>query len=366
MSELLDGEPVTISIADLPPSTDDPRPLSIDPWVASSLLQKSIRRGDADLAQRAALTLFRLRRSAIWRRFMVIAFEDVGAASVEALLTVVRAAIDPNWRTSVGGDERVIVHIARRLAAAPKDRSADHLICSSRNYPRFEDIRRMVGTLSVARRLDLVADADRPLHLRTIAAWYSSGVEWNDEKRVGKGDMNGLTHVFRSLGVSSELAIATQLAATRTREPITIMVPLIWLEVAKEGPPAVLDCHLPPSPILNGVPLYAFDKHTALGKAAIHRFARENDAVRETLAEHVPEYRAQEAACMAAFYADGAPISRRLDWSQSAALEMMGTENDLLLAGVEPKGVTPVLDAVRGNLDHLNEIRARLFRARRK
>ena len=31
-----------------------PRPLTIDPWVASSLLQKAIRRGDVDLAERAA------------------------------------------------------------------------------------------------------------------------------------------------------------------------------------------------------------------------------------------------------------------------------------------------------------------------
>ena len=38
-----------------------PRPLAIDPWVASSLLQKAIRRGDVDLAERAALTLSRHR-----------------------------------------------------------------------------------------------------------------------------------------------------------------------------------------------------------------------------------------------------------------------------------------------------------------
>ena len=47
-----------------------------DPWVVSSLLQKSIRRGDAAIAQRAAHTLFKLKGSSIWRRLMVIAFED--------------------------------------------------------------------------------------------------------------------------------------------------------------------------------------------------------------------------------------------------------------------------------------------------
>jgi hypothetical protein len=60
-----------------------PRPPAVDPWVASSLLQKAIRRGDADLAERAAITLHRLRGRSIWRRFLVIAFEDIGVASVD-------------------------------------------------------------------------------------------------------------------------------------------------------------------------------------------------------------------------------------------------------------------------------------------
>ncbi len=53
-------------------------PLPLDPWTASSLLQKAIRRGDTDLAQWAASTLHRQRGASIWRRLVLIAFEDVG------------------------------------------------------------------------------------------------------------------------------------------------------------------------------------------------------------------------------------------------------------------------------------------------
>lgn len=137
--------------------------------------------------------------------------------------------------------------------------------------------------------------------------------------------------------------MATQHAATRTREPITIMVPLIWHEAFKEEHPAIRDCPVPSSPVVRGVPLYALDMHTAVGKAAIHQFARENGAVRETLAEYVPEYRAQDAACMAAFYADGAPVSRRLDWRPSPALETIGTDSDLRSTKVSTDGVRPIL-----------------------
>jgi len=99
------------------------------------------------------------------------------------------------------------------------------------------------------------------------------------------------------------------------------MAPLIWLASEKAGGHHVFDCPVPPVTMVAEVPAYALDKHTALGKAAIHRFARERPAVRSALTAHVPEYRANDAACMAAFYADAAPWrdvstgKARLSWS---------------------------------------------------
>ena len=103
------------------------KPIAADPWITSSILQKSIRRGETVLAQRAALTLFEQRGSAIWRRLIVIAFEDVGIGNVDALATVIGVASDRAWRTRHGGDLRLAIVLARVLAAAPKDRSADYV-----------------------------------------------------------------------------------------------------------------------------------------------------------------------------------------------------------------------------------------------
>jgi replication-associated recombination protein RarA len=99
-----------------------PRPLAIDPWVASSLLQKAIRRGDVDLAERAAFTLSRYRGQGIWQRLIVIAFEDVGVGSVDTLLQTTRACMSAEWRLAVGGDELSLHVVVRLLAEAPKDR----------------------------------------------------------------------------------------------------------------------------------------------------------------------------------------------------------------------------------------------------
>ncbi|WP_163311767.1 hypothetical protein, partial [Enterobacter cloacae] len=61
--------------------------------------------------------------------------------------------------------------------------------------------------------------------------------------------------------------------------------------------------------------------------------------------------------------AHATPITRRLTWDQSEALEALGMENDLMREGVPQAGVVPLVDAIRANLDHLNEIRGRLYAA---
>jgi len=109
-------------------------PIVADPWIVSSLLQKSIRRGETKIAQRAALTLLKFRGSAIWQRFLVIAFEDVGVGSIDAVTTVVAASSDAALRKSCGGDVHVAAHLAGLLADAPKDRSADYLV-GAKDHP---------------------------------------------------------------------------------------------------------------------------------------------------------------------------------------------------------------------------------------
>ncbi len=107
------------------------RPLALNPWVASTLLQKAIRWGDAALAERAAMTLQRLRGKGTWRRFLVIAFEGVSGAPVNGIIATTVACMEPNGRESAGGNEQAACLVARLLAKAPKDRLPDNLICTA-------------------------------------------------------------------------------------------------------------------------------------------------------------------------------------------------------------------------------------------
>jgi replication-associated recombination protein RarA len=138
------------------------KPIAADPWVVSSLLQKSIRRGERELAQRAAFTFFHLKGAAIWRRLMVIAFEDVGIGSVDALTATVAAAGHSAWRKNHGGDLRLAAYLAALLAEAPKDRSADYL-CDANDHPMLADFWRAMEDASLDSKLSHVgAPTTRP------------------------------------------------------------------------------------------------------------------------------------------------------------------------------------------------------------
>ncbi|HYS89038.1 MAG TPA: hypothetical protein VEN78_29145, partial [Bradyrhizobium sp.] len=150
-------------------------PLGCDRWIASSVLQKSIRRGDVELAQRAARTLHAFDRSAIWRRLVVIACEDVGVGDIDALLETFLAATSTDLRRQCG-EASVLGAVVRRLAEAVKDRSGDYLACAAADHPDLSATCRFCKEASLEKRLELLADFSQPLAKRAVAAWYASGI----------------------------------------------------------------------------------------------------------------------------------------------------------------------------------------------
>lgn len=338
-------------------------PLGCDRWIASSAFQKGIRRGDLQLALRAALVLSAYSRSYTWRRLLVIAFEDVGTAEIDVLIETVAVATTPKWRAK-HGELSSLAYIIRRLAQAPKDRSADYLISAASNHPSLSDARRAYGLVDPALCLQTVVDQSLPLSTRALAAWLSSGVEGRGGPSLGGGSLAELGRVFQSLGANEDLLSATKLAARRTREPITVVVPLIWLEAHSEQA-KVCDKRPPACPVLHGVPMYAFDKHTRLGLAAIQKLTRESDHIRNCLKEFVPQPAWLKAVQMAVFYTDGYVVSHRLHWSLSDPLEHLGVEADFCRVGVAAKAIGPLRLALWSDLARLNEIRSELWESQR-
>lgn len=339
---------------------------SLDPWVTSSLLQKAIRRGDAEYAVSAGLRLHQLRSNGIWRRLMVIAHEDVGIGDLDLVVTATKLGTDQAARQANGGDQKVIADLARQLAAAPKDRSSDYLVCAAVSHPGFDKDREAIALLPDCERILVATDSTQPAVTRAIGTWYASGVNGDGPNILGAGDIKRLLRAFENHGLPDHVALGLQLAARKTKDPITIMLAVLWALASESGDRTDELRPVPSSPIVNGVPLYAFDKHTAVGKRAIARFAAENKCLDRVISDFVPDFRARAVAEMACFYADAAPVRRRAEWKLSQELEALGLEADMMKVGCPLEGIQPIVSTVRTNLDHLNDVRRLLLLGRNK
>ena len=183
------------------PPLDDVEPLICDRWLASSALQKSIRRGDVLTAQRAVRTVYRHDPRSAWRRLLVIAFEDVGIGSLDAVIVTTLRCTNPKACRELGGDEAAALATAQMLAMAPKDRSADLLFAAVLHDPALEIMRRTCRSVSVAQRLEFVVEPTLSLPERALAAWHASGVESWGDRPVGPGDLGAVMRTYAELGV---------------------------------------------------------------------------------------------------------------------------------------------------------------------
>jgi hypothetical protein len=333
-------------------------PLPCDRWLASSALQKAIRRGDVILAQRAARTLFAADRRSLWRRLLVIAFEDVGIGSIDAIGEAASLAASAAMRRDAGGEEAAVLLACQLLAQAPKDRSADLLMTVVMHDPGLESLRALCQSLSRDRRLEMVADGAKPLTERATAAWFSCGLGSPGARLVGAGDIAALAGAYSQLGVSPSLLDAVGVAARQTRSPIALFVPLMWLAAAK-GATSLLDHPPPPSALHEGAPLYALDMHTRLGRQAIRRFGEENAAIARFVRTRAPRIRNDAALRLATFYADSARVGLRLWWEQSQQVETLGIAADFHSVNVSPSVGNALIGLVREDLAHLDAIRIR-------
>ncbi len=330
-------------------------PLPCDRWLAASALQKAIRRADALTAQRAVRTLYRYDPRSARRRLLVIACEDIGIGAPGAVIaTTLRSANAKAYRVAEE-EEAAALAISQMLAAAPKDRSADLLFAIVLHDPALENARSTCRSVSVARRLEFVADPTLPLQERALAAWHSSGVEERGERRVGPGDLGGLMRTYAALGVPQPLLEAVGFTLKKTRAPFVLTLPLLWLEAA-EGKRELVDTLLPPSSLINGVPLCAIDRHTRLGRQAIGRFARENAEIAQFLSKHVRGSR-EAALGKAVFYADSALTRPTLHWRQSAEITAAGVAADFHSVNVAASAGVALVRLVTAHIADLNAIR---------
>jgi hypothetical protein len=345
-----------------------PEPLASDRWVASSALQKAIRRGESATALRAGYTYLSLDRAGFWRRLPIIAAEDIGCADGRLVSGVALASSAASWRASAGGDWVVAAWLIEGLCGALKERGMAALYGAALAHPDLGQACTELGHASDPELLLRLIDRSTPLPARAIAAWYLCGTAGLKGTRLvhRAGSPSTLAAAFTALDVPSYLMEAVVGLSARARYVLSAFIPLLWRELESSSRWTTVTDELPGPDLVHGIPLYALDQHTGRGKQAIASFGAHLRRAESAAARFLQTTVGGRALELAVFHAESARVRRRLIWDRTAELSALELEADCASIGAEVPAMQALIEDVREHLGILNEIRAQGLGARRR
>lgn len=323
--------------------------LDVSQWVAMSLLQKALRRGEVALALNAAATLLRLAPDKLWRRLGAVAFEDVGVASFETVFNVSAALAGKRLRSEWGGEWRTAAALVRHLSEAPKCRAADDLLVAAERHPGYHRARQALLEKSFRELINIAASrADWPV--RAIAAWYAIGTDRRPsaffEKR--SGNPAGLFDALRELGYPHSVVAISWEGFRRVGEVLCPFLALLSHGAFSDTGRLQSD-DLPQTVSIRGVPGYAYDTYTREGRAALQGFLTTDAPAAKWMRRNVPRERRVTFLGNIVFRVEGGLVKDRFTWATGAILRKMADE--------QCYGPPEILELMRGDLPKLNEVR---------
>ena len=245
-------------------------------WVASSLLQKAIRRNRLHAARQAGRFLLATKGNTIFRRLNSIAAEDIGLADVETVGVVAACLSSAKIRRDLGGDAAVTDYLIRRMAEARKSRAADDLLMAVERWPGLSEDRVRFAEMTNARLRQIILGCPSLDH-RALALWYLVGTARCQSAHLPKrrGDPGMAFLTLAELGVAPTLVQIARENFTKTATMLGPFVALLSLENDVVGT-GVEDDRPPVESMIQGIPSWAFDMYTRPGRKALGRLLHRN------------------------------------------------------------------------------------------
>lgn len=332
-----------------------PAPLKISPWLAMSLLVKAIRRGEAELSQRAAATLLSIAPERLWRRCGVAVFEEVGVADTQTVSLVTAALAGKKYRATIGGEWKVASFITDQMTKAPKCRAADDLLLTADSHPTYKRARADLATKTTA-ELIRIATGDAALPVRALAIWYAVGTHPRQTKHLSArvGDPASL---FDGLCEASLPHTAVEIAREGYRklgEPLCPFVALLCPLATAEAL-AIQDDEMPPAIMIGEVPGYAYDLYSREGRGALQAFLQRDCRTARWVRNHVPAGQRVNFLGTVAFRVEGGLVRQRSRWPTGDDLRRLV---DIECHGAHCPDAAEILQLMRNDVGLLNEERS--------
>lgn len=330
------------------------QPLAVSPWLAMSLMQKAIRRGDEEFALNGAATLFDLLPARFWHRCGIIAFEDVGIADLQTVGLVVASLSGKAFRAQLGGDWAVGSFLVKRMAQAAKCRAADDLITVAERHLKY-DHARLGLTFSPLPHLIAVATGDAHVAERALALWFGVGTSRcpSDYLRARAGTPAAMFDALRDKGFSLTSVEVAREGFRKTNQVLCPFLPL--LESAKKREPRGLaDDVMPPQTMCGPLPSWALDMFSREGRRALKLFLMQDCQSAQWVRTHVPPPRRVDFIGNVVFAIESSLMKQRLRWLVGDELRRMAT---IECQGSFCPDATEIMELLRDDIPVLNEVR---------
>lgn len=346
---------LALVMAERPQGTPEPQPLNISMWLAMSMLQKAIRRGETGHALRAAATLLRDDADRLWRRLTVAVYEDIGLGSLDHIAPVLIATSGKGIRQKFGGEWAVASALVERMAAARKCRAADDLLMTVIAHPRYEG-ERLSQTYRTLPELMQIACGDSDIITRATALFYATGTDRCPvpTMRTRKGDARYAFQAMRENGFPFCVVDLAERGLTRFREPLPAFLSLLSRDVPARATgyePTEKDDVIPPTEMIGEVPAWALDFYVREGRSALKAFLKRDTATGRWIRKNVAPRDQVEFLGGLVFRAQGGLMRRRLQWPLGQLLRQM---MEIEANGCGVTDATEVLDHIRNELPTLN------------
>jgi hypothetical protein len=331
-------------------------PLKVSPWIAMSALQKAIRRGQEQLALRAAATLFRVSPERLWRRCGCIAFEDIGVADLDTVAIVTAALAGKRFRASLGGEWPIASCLVSKMVHAPKCRAADDLLLAAESHPDFEDGRLQFAFSSTGDLIRIATGAD-PLPIRALATWFAIGTDRRPSPHLSsrQGDPTATFNALREIIDLAVVDIAKE-GFRRTGEVLAPFVALIW-PARQQQTGMVADDEFPPELTVGNVPGWTYDLYSREGRAALAKFIEGPTETARWVRDHIPPRQRIAFLGGIVFRVEGGLVRSRLRWKTADELRRMV---DVECNGAHCRDATEILQLMKADITILNDVRAQL------
>ncbi len=334
-------------------------PLPISPWIAMSLLQKAVRRGEKAWALGAAATLLIDAPDKLWRRLAGIAVEDVGLADICAMGAMVGMMSGKRMRASLGGEWVVAAWLTERLCEARKSRATDDLLMSLQLLPGLKGERERLADLSNY-ELRLILLGTESLHVRALALLYLAGTAGKpvDHLASRRGEPALAFDVLDELGAPLTVLELAREGYRVSREPLWLLMGPLAAEPAGFGCEAELDDDLPPQTMIGPVPGWAVDSFTREGKHAISRFLHGTSPYTRWLQSHVERSQQRTVTARALFHVEGGLLRKRC---MSVLNDDLRATNERDCLGLSSELAGDALRFLRDDLPRLDAIRTEIM-----